>query len=171
MTLYKVLDAENRSTNGGRGKWTPGRWRTVSGPLVPCRHGLHLCRERDLVTWLGPVIWEAEVDGEVIEEPDKVVARRARIVRRVETWNERTTRLFAADCAEHVLPLFEARRPGDDRLRKAIETARAFANGEATREELAAAWSAAGAAWSAARAAEREWQTARLMAYLRGEVA
>ena len=32
----------------------------------------------------------AEVDGEIIEAADKVVARRARVVRRLDTWNERT---------------------------------------------------------------------------------
>ena len=37
---------------------------------------------------------------------------------------------WAADCAEHVLPLFEAAAPGDDRPRRLIERARAFARGE-----------------------------------------
>ncbi|MHB8052907.1 MAG: putative immunity protein [Methanoregula sp.] len=32
--------------------------------------------------------------------------------------------LWAADCAEHVLPCFEERHPGDDRPRKAIEACR-----------------------------------------------
>jgi hypothetical protein len=33
---------------------------------------------------------------------------------------------WAADCAERVLPLFEQKRPGDDRPRKAIEACRAW---------------------------------------------
>ena len=37
---------------------------------------------------------------------------------------------WAADCAEHVLPLFEAERPSDDRPRRAIELARGWARGE-----------------------------------------
>jgi immunity protein 5 of polymorphic toxin system len=36
---------------------------------------------------------------------------------------------WAADCAEHVLPLFEA-SSSDDRPRRAVETARAWARGE-----------------------------------------
>src|ERR671917_2467402 len=40
--------------------------------------------------------------------------------------------LWAADCAEHVLHLFEQERPGDDRPRRAIELARAWARGELT---------------------------------------
>jgi len=38
--------------------------------------------------------------------------------------------LWAAACAEHVLPLFEAVRPDDDRPRRAIEAARAWVHGE-----------------------------------------
>jgi hypothetical protein len=38
--------------------------------------------------------------------------------------------LWAADCAEHVLPLFEAARPDDARPRQAIAAARAWAAGE-----------------------------------------
>jgi len=35
--------------------------------------------------------------------------------------------LWAADCAEHVLPLFLRERPGDDRPRQAIVAARGWA--------------------------------------------
>ncbi len=37
---------------------------------------------------------------------------------------------WAADCAEHVLPLFEAERPDDPRPRAAIAAARAWVRGE-----------------------------------------
>lgn len=37
---------------------------------------------------------------------------------------------WAADCAEHVLPIFEAAAPGDDRVRAAIAQTRAFAAGD-----------------------------------------
>jgi hypothetical protein len=39
---------------------------------------------------------------------------------------------WAADCAEHVLHLFEAARPDDDRPRRAIQLARTWARGEVT---------------------------------------
>jgi hypothetical protein len=64
---------------------------------------------------------------------------------------------WAADCAEHVLPLFTARYPEDDRPRRAIETARAWSRGEATvGEAREAAFAAHAAARSASDAAARE---------------
>jgi hypothetical protein len=43
--------------------------------------------------------------------------------------DEAKLRHFAVDCAEDVLPLFERRYPGDDRLHKAIQAARRWAEG------------------------------------------
>ena len=40
--------------------------------------------------------------------------------------DQRTLAIWAADCAEHVLPYFEEKYPNDDRPRKAIEVARAW---------------------------------------------
>lgn len=40
--------------------------------------------------------------------------------------------IWAADCAQHVLHLFEEIQPDDDRPRRAIELARAWARGEVT---------------------------------------
>lgn len=57
--------------------------------------------------------------------------------------------IWAADCAEHVLPLFEQARPGDDRPRRAIEQIRAWARGEIK-------WTQARDAAFAANAAARE---------------
>lgn len=69
--------------------------------------------------------------------------------------------LWAADCAQHVLHLFEEAQPGDDRPRRAIEQARAWARGEITMTQArtaafaahAAAREASGPAREAARAA------------------
>ncbi len=56
--------------------------------------------------------------------------------------------LWAADCAEHVLHFFEAIRPDDERPRRAIALARAWARGEST---MTQARTAAGHANAAAR--------------------
>ena len=44
--------------------------------------------------------------------------------------DRRLVAFWAADCAERVLPLFEAEAPDDDRARDAIARTRAFARGE-----------------------------------------
>ncbi|MHB1500556.1 MAG: putative immunity protein [Candidatus Dormibacteria bacterium] len=71
----------------------------------------------------------------------------ARLARR----EHRAFVLWAADCAEHVLPAFERQCPHDARPRRALEVARAWAHGEVA---LADARAAAFAAHAAARAVD-----------------
>jgi hypothetical protein len=100
----------------------------------------------------------------MIEHHDKVVVRRARVTERIDAWNERTARLFAADCAERVLSLFESVYPGDDRPRAAIQAARDQAAGridavalDAAEAARAAVWAAEARATEAATAANAAW--------------
>ena len=65
---------------------------------------------------------------------------------------------WAADCAQHVLHLFEQVRPGDERPRRAIELARAWARGELTMTQARKAAFASAAArevWGAAKLVAR----------------
>lgn len=71
--------------------------------------------------------------------------------------------LWAAACAEHVLPLFESACPGDPRPRQAIEHARAWARGEVTMMRSRAA---GGHAMGAAR---DKRGAARFAAYAAGQ--
>ncbi len=85
---------------------------------------------------------------------------------------------WAADCAEHVLPLYEAAVPGDARVRGAIEQARSFAAGtvdvaEAVRRRGGDAGAAARnaptpAAKAAASAAEQAAAVAHMGAHALG---
>ena len=167
MKLYKVLGKNGNAVNGGHGRWhlpkkkkdgtwIPGKWMPeIKGELIPCENGYHLCRKKDLIGWLNETIYEAEYSGERLTYVDKVVVRRVRLLRKYENWNEKTARLFAADCAEHILFLFEEKYPGDDRPQRAIAAARLFANKKITRVKWAAARAAAGAARAAAGEAAR----------------
>jgi hypothetical protein len=67
--------------------------------------------------------------------------------------HENDVRLFAADCAEAVLPIFEKKYPGDARPRLAIEADRKFANGEIDAFARDTAWVAA---WVAVGAGARD---------------
>jgi hypothetical protein len=181
VTLYKMTGPERTTYNGFRwpeiGEWAEvgksARKALTEGELCTSRV-LHVTDFEHLLNWANVELYEVEVDESrgIIRGSDKIGVRRARLTKRVETWNERTARLFAADCAERVLPLFEKERPNDARQREAIAVARRFARGEATREELDAARAAArdparaaarAAAWAAARDAARDaaWDAAR----------
>jgi hypothetical protein len=60
--------------------------------------------------------------------------------------DHRLLAMWAADCAEHVLPLFEEVKPGDARPRQAIEQSRAWMQGKVTMSQARAAAFAANAA-------------------------
>ena len=77
--------------------------------------------------------------------------------------DHRLLAVWAADCAEHVLNHFEQVRPGDDRPRRAIDLARAWARGEIT---MTPARSAGGHANAAARELSG---AARHVAYAAGQ--
>ncbi len=191
--LFKILNVDATPCYGGNGKWSlptfhgPGDWMPPIANIALCQRGYHLCREDDLVNWLGPTICLADYRGERKDNETKIVVSEARLVEVLSTWTEETARLFAADCAERVLVIYENKYPQDDRPRKAIIAARQYAMGliksaawsaaqsAAWSAAQSAAWSAArsavegaaeGAAWSAALGAERKWQTQRLMQYL-----
>jgi len=163
--LFKVLDENGRSCNGGTaqwslptrndsGTWTPGAWMpAIDGDLVACENGYHVAENEQVLEWLGPRLFEAECRGDMLSESDKLVVRECRLLREFNGWNERTARLFAVWCARRVLALVA--NP-DPRSIAACDVAERYANGQATSDELCAAWDAArDAAWDAAGAAAR----------------
>jgi len=128
----------------GRPVPADGAWLDHDGPLVMCESGLHASLHPfDALSYApGAVLCLVDVDGDICHESDKLVARRRRIVARIEATS--LLRQFARACAADVLPLWDAPQvvreylaTGDDSLR-------------------AAAWAAArAAAWDAARDATR----------------
>jgi len=195
VKYYKYLNSDGWTPQGygqydlpADGK--PGKWHSVKGALVPCGNGLHVMRPQDLLEWYGEQLWQIEVKGPVIESGTKCVVRKMRLVRQV--MSDRKWRLFACDCAARALSFSGGEI--DQRSIDAIRVARAYARGQATEKQLAAAWEAASdaaldaasdaaldaaraaawaAAWDAASDAawdaERQWQIARIAKYLDGE--
>ena len=93
------------------------------------------------------------------------------LIRRGGTMTGETHRLlalWAADCAEHVLPIFESVCPDDDRPRLAIEAARAWARGEI---KVTQSKEAAGASQNAARELTGVSEAARMVALSAGQAA
>jgi len=103
MIAYKFLRHGRVAPFGGITWPEPGVWLEVES-VDPCRSGVHACRADDLPYWLGlGDLWEVELD-EVAVDDRKLVARRGRLVRHVEGWDEETRRAFVAACAERIEP-------------------------------------------------------------------
>ena len=157
---YHFLLDDMCAHSGDEKPWEIGETRTIAdvSRIKLCQYGYHS----------SPTLWDAlqyangpmaclvdvgESFGSDTDPAPKNVHAARTLIKAVNI--DRELRLFAADCAERVLYLFEKERPNDDRPRKAIQAARDFANGTID----AAAWDAAwDAAWFAAGAAERKWQ-------------
>jgi len=165
MKYYKFMTDESRGEYSGfdfseylpKGDH-PGAWLPeVEGKLVQCKNGYHACGAEHLVEWINAQLYEVEYRDQPDSYGDKVNGRQLRFVRKVETWNDRSARLFAVWCAREALSLIDETDP---RCLTACDVAERYANGDATEEELAAAraaaWAAArDAACDAARAAAR----------------
>jgi hypothetical protein len=186
-TYFKALDGYHPA-HGGDGRYPGvGRWTRHLDPsrLEACEYGFHLTKGPQVLSWLAPTLYIAEPCSEhpPVDAGDKWVTCRVRLVEKLVRWDERTARLFAADCAESVLLGERASgREPDERSWNAVAVARRFAIGDASAADLAAAgaaawaaaraagdaagdaaaWAAAWAAWAAARAA---WAAARAAAW------
>ena len=167
--LYKLTDQKNRTQNNTL--WGEGI--TVSKP--PCENPrlcsggvLHAYRNPNLAFLLNPIhanirnpkLWEAE--GE-IQNSDwaKVGCFNLTTIKEIDkpVWvggeKESLVRItFAVLCAEAVLHFFEDEFPEDNRVRAAIEAAKAYLDNPAAEAAEAAAWVAGAAVWAARAAAE-----------------
>lgn len=111
-----------------------------------------------------------------IRDPRFITVRRGGTL---QDTDHRLLAVWAADCAEHVLPLFEQVRPDDDRPRRAIEQTHAWVRGEIKMTEArmaafaanAAAREVLGAAKEAAHAAGQAVAVAHVAAHELGAAA
>jgi len=151
----------------GRAVPADGEWLEHEGPMVMCESGLHASLHPfDALQYApGATLCLVDVEGVVEEQGDKLVARRRRIVRRVDA--TALLREFARWCALQVIHLWDAPavvreylETGREDLRDAASDAARAAAGDAA---WAAAWAAAGdAAWDAAwdAASDAAWAAA-----------
>jgi len=142
LKFYKTLDETGFSCFGGEaewslprlnddGTWIPGEWMPpIEYELVECKNGYHIATFNQLLHWLAPRIFEAEAGREVIRSEYKYISRRCRLLREFTNWNEQAARLFACNCVERVLPLYEKRYQNDTRLRDAINEIRLFVDSQ-----------------------------------------
>lgn len=102
MRAYKVLTEGRSDFTGWR--WSlpegdrPGEWLRADGPIGLCVNGIHAASTEQLPQWLGDEIWEIELAGEVLEAEPALVSSQARLLRRIDAWDEATRRRFVEMC-------------------------------------------------------------------------
>lgn len=181
--LYKFLKADGLPARGGQGiytlpvkgkggEWTPTEWMPeIKGKLRVFSNGYHLVKGSGLLSWLDRELYIAEAGGRVLDAASVTVASTVRLLSRVETWNDRSARLFGCWCVRNT-PVVGGGTVWDmldnPKSREAVDVAERFARGEASDEERQragrAAWFVAIASTntthgSAARAAA--WTTVK----------
>jgi hypothetical protein len=109
MIAYKYLRSDGGSVFTGF-RWPlptkePAAW--VAAPVDPCRSGIHACRAAGLPHWMGRSLYEIELAGDIVEERTKLVASRARLLRRVTAWDDSLRDRYTRMCADraHALAL------------------------------------------------------------------
>jgi hypothetical protein len=60
------------------------------------------CRVGDLPYWLDDELWNIELDGALVERGHVVLAERARLLGRIDTWTDQLAWEFAGACAWRV---------------------------------------------------------------------
>src|SRR5208282_2154925 len=169
---YHFLRDDMTAGSGNEKPWEIGETRTIADPskIALCEYGYHSSPSLwDALQYAsGPIACLVEISQPLFTDNTvnqcKAVSATRKLIKAVN--NNRELRLFACDCAEHVLPIYEREHPDDKRPHQAIDVSRRFVDGKATQEELAAAQGAArdaaqgaardaarGAAWAAAAAA------------------
>ena len=163
MKYYKFLTKENtgKYSEFDFTKWLPdegkpGDWLPEVEKLELCVRGYHACSANDLLEWLESDLYEVELGDGIRKDTNKIVSNKIRFIRKIETWNDKTARLFACWCVKQIWHLLT-----DERSKHAVKIAEQYANGEASKKDMAAARDAAraaarAAAWAAARDAQRE---------------
>jgi len=160
---------------GNEPAWTLGEERDIGDDnLELCSRGYHSSPSwYDALNYAqGSMACIVEVSKPVQKDNTKQVSRKRKLIKVRNA--EKALRAWDCDCAERAL---KKAKVTDERSWNAIKVARLFNNGEATKEDLAAARDAAwAAAWAAARdaawatraawAAEESWQKKRLNWYM-----
>ena len=107
--------------------WPVGEWVEADGEVGLCANGIHACRVEALPRWLDDELWRIELDGIEEEHEGVLVARRGRLVERIDAWNAEASRELARSCAARVKEL-AAEHP-DELLRRRAQMIPEIANG------------------------------------------
>jgi hypothetical protein len=112
VIAYKFLSADRLGLFSGVRWPEPGTWLEADAEVERCVSGIHALYPQGLLGWIDDELWTCELDG--VEEDDgrELVARRGRLLERVDAWDETAAHAFARTCAargrEHVVEALRA---------------------------------------------------------------
>ena len=87
--------------------WPQGQWIEVEGEIGLCANGIHACRPEALPRWIDDELWLVELDDVEDEHDGVLIARRGRLLERIEAWDADTSLELARSCAARVRELAE----------------------------------------------------------------
>lgn len=139
MKLYKVLN-NNQSCIAGSFNWTPylphdgipGKWTPKIFDPEICRSGYHGTSAEYLLHYVyGNQLFECEAENatwnnDIFGSSDKFTSSRMRLVRRVESYNDKNLRLFAVWCAREAIKHLSV---GVEKCNALCDRAEKYANG------------------------------------------
>ena len=155
MKAWYFSETSKKLRYGDNREIALGVTHTITGTPIPCEHGLHgSVKILDALSFAsGPVLWEVELAGEIVEhsDHDKHAATERTYLRGGVDVSD-VLRAFARRCALDVIDKWDAPaivrqylETGDESIRAAAEAAAEAAWAAAMAAAWAAAWAAAAA--------------------------
>ena len=106
MTLaYKLLNQNGNSTKGGNKTWPlpngkePGHWMSTI-------HGIdeyYLCKRDNICLWIDSELFIAEFNEIIEEDNSDIKVPDARLVMKIDSWNNNTQKNFMEKCYYHII--------------------------------------------------------------------
>jgi hypothetical protein len=101
----------------------PGTWLESPGQPELCRSGIHALQPAGLPYWLGEELWRVELDDAHSAPQGMMLARRGRLLERIDAWDDDAARRFAESCLR-ALPDDLEEGVAAERRRDAVHAAR-----------------------------------------------
>lgn len=95
---YKFTRLGHRSPLTGF-VWPAREWVSAEGDVELCANGIHGCRLGALPRWIDEELWRIEVEDLRDEFDGVLVAKRGRLVSRINGWNREASLELARSCA------------------------------------------------------------------------
>jgi hypothetical protein len=112
MIAYKFLKSGAKGLVSGF-RWptpdvgSPGEWVHATSPIRECEAGIHVCRAMDLPYWMCDELWAIEIDGDVVEGTDMLIASRGRLLRLFSGWTRAGQTRFVEACRDRAARILD----------------------------------------------------------------